>query len=179
MSGLMKRVGVAAVAAVLAVMAITAVVRVAPVAAAESQSGVLAPAGHRGGGRGGYYTEAGMAAAAEVLGLTVDELQLQLEAGESLADLAEAAGVDLETLRDAVNAANAQATRQAIAAAVADGTLAQDKADWLTQGLDNGYWGPGATDSFGFGPRGFGFGGRGHGPWGETAPATATPGSDS
>jgi hypothetical protein len=179
MTGLMKRMGVALAAAVVAVVAITAVVRAAPAAAAEIQAGVLAPVGHRGGGRGGYYTEAGRAAAAEMLGMTVDELTAQLQAGESLADLAEAAGVDLQDLLDAVNAANVEATREAIAEAVTEGTLTQDKADWLNEGLDNGYWGPGAAGSLGFGPRGIGFGGHGPNPLDESAPATATPGSDS
>ena len=62
-------------------------------------------------------------AAAQALGLTVDELQTQLWAGEALADLATAAGVDLQVVQDAVTAANVAATRTAIAQAVTEGTL--------------------------------------------------------
>jgi hypothetical protein len=171
----MKRLGVAAIAAALAVLAITAVVRVAPVAAA----GVAEAVAHGGGGRGGHYSEAGLAAAAEMLGMTVDDLRAQLRAGESLADLAEEAGVDLQALLDTIDAANVQATRDAIAAAVTAGTLTQAKADWLNEGLDNGFWGPGVSDSFGFGGRGLGFGGRGRGSQGITPTVTATPGADS
>jgi hypothetical protein len=91
-------------------------------------------------------------AAAEVLGMTADELSAQLWGGKTLADLADEADVDLQDLRDAVTAAQEAAKREAIEQAVDDGNLSREHADWLLEGLDNGY----------LGGRGFGrFGGRG------------------
>jgi hypothetical protein len=137
------------VVAVLTVLGLSAFAVAAPAAAAGS---VAAPAGHGGGGR---YGEAALAAAADVLGLTVEELQTQLRAGESLADLADEAGVEVEDVLAAMEAAAIQARRDAIEEAVTDGDLTRDHADWLLEGLDNGYWGPGSDGA------GFGFGGRG------------------
>ncbi len=115
-----------------------------------------APLAHGGSGRG-LCGQAGLEAAAEALGMTADELSTQLWGGKSLADLAGEAGVELQTVRDAVTAACEQATRDAIEQAVEDGSLTRDHADWLLEGLDNGYWGGGR--GFGFGERGFGRGG--------------------
>jgi hypothetical protein len=100
----------------------------------------------------GLGGQVGLEAAAEALGMTADELSTQLWGGKTLADLAEAAGVDLQDVRDAVNAALEAAQRDAIEQAVEDGTITREYADWLLQGLDNGY----------LGGHGFGhFGGRG------------------
>ena len=100
----------------------------------------------------GIGGEVGLEAAAEALGMTAEELSTQLWGGKTLADLAEEAGVDLQDVRDAVNAALEAAQRGAIEQAVEDGNLTREHADWLLEGLDNGYWGG----------RGFGgFGGRG------------------
>ena len=123
--------------------------------------------GFYGWGRGfgpGLGGQAGLEAAAEALGMTTEELSNQLWAGESLADLAEEAGVDLQDLRDAVEAAQQEATRAAIEQAVEDGNLTRDHADWLLEGLENGYW-----RGFGGGRGGFhGHGFRGFGPPAET-----------
>jgi hypothetical protein len=116
----------------------------------------MAIAPHGGFGRG-LCGEAGLAAAAEALDMTADELSTQLWGGKTLADLADAAGVELQTVRDAVDAACKQATRDAIEQAVTDGRLSREQADWLLEGLDKGYWGSG--HGFGFGGRGFGRGG--------------------
>jgi hypothetical protein len=100
--------------------------------------------GPRGWGRGfgrAFGGEAGLEAAAEALGMTADELSTQLWGGKSLADLAEAAGVDLQDVRDAVEAAQEAALRESIEQAVEDGALTREHADWLLEGLDNGYWG--------------------------------------
>jgi uncharacterized membrane protein len=114
----------------------------------------------RGFGRG-VCGQAGLEAAAEVLGMTADELSTQLWGGRTLADLADKAGVDLQTVRDAVEAANQAAIQDAIQQAVEDGYLTQEQADWLLQGLDLGYWGGGGF-GFGRGMRGgFGYGMRG------------------
>jgi predicted DNA-binding protein YlxM (UPF0122 family) len=58
--------------------------------------------GHEGRGpRGGFDGEA----AAEALGLTTDELRTELDAGKTLAEIAEAQGVDRQALIDALVAA--------------------------------------------------------------------------
>jgi len=101
----------------------------------------------------GIGGQAGLEAAAGLLGMTADELSTQLWGGSTLADLAGKAGVDLQTLRDAVDAANQAAmeaaVRDAIAQALNDGYITQGQADWLLQGLDQGFFPMG---------RGFGFG---------------------
>lgn len=109
----------------------------------------------------GLGGQVGFEAAAEALGMTADELSLQLWGGKTLADLAEEANVDLQDVQDAVNAALEGAKRDAIEQAVEDGTLTREHADWLLEGLDKGYWGGHGFD--GFNGRG-GFGGRGRFP---------------
>lgn len=108
----------------------------------------------------GMGSDVAMEAAAGALGMTTDELQTQLWGGKTLADLAEEAGVDLADVQAAVQAAKEQLTRDEIAQAVEDGTITQANADWLLEGLDNGYWsgfGGGGHKGFGHGPRGFDF----------------------
>jgi hypothetical protein len=141
-------------------------------AMAQDETPTLAPNTPRryGMGRGfgpGIRDQVGLEAAAEVLGMAPDELRLQLWGGKSLADLADEAGVDLQTVKDAVTAARETAARDAIEQAVTDGRLTREHADWLLQGLDNGWLGGLGRGALGrFGPRrGFGFGGffRGNG----------------
>jgi hypothetical protein len=105
-----------------------------------------------GHGRGRGMGETELAAAAKVLGLTADELSSALKDGKTLADLATTAGVDIQDVQDAISASHAVEMRARIEAGVADGTISQEKADWLLEGLDKGFLdGPG----FGFGgPRG-------------------------
>ena len=116
--------------------------------------------GGPGGGRGLGQVE--LEAAAEVLGMTTDEVTTALQSGKTLHDLADEAGVDLADVQAAIQAAHAAELRDRIAQAVDDGTLTQENADWLLEGLEKGFIGvPGA----------FGFGGPGHGPKsGETLP---------
>jgi hypothetical protein len=115
----------------------------------------VATVAHGGGFGRGLCGEAGLEAAAKALGMTADELSTQLWGGRTLADLAEKAGVDLQAVRDAVNAACTQAIKDAIEQAVTDGNLTREHADWLLEGLDKGYWG----GEGGFGGRGPGRGG--------------------
>jgi len=113
--------------------------------------------GPKGWGRGfgrGPGGEAALEAAAEVLGMTPEELSTQLWGGKTLADLAEEKGVDLEDIRAAVETARETAFRDSIAQAVEDGKITQENADWLLEGLDKGFLG-------GFGPGKHGFNGRG------------------
>jgi hypothetical protein len=177
MSKFVKSVGVTALVAALTVLALGALAYIRPAAAADTPT-TAALGGGRGFGRG-LCGEAGMEAAAKALGMTADELSTQLWGGETLAGLAEKAGVDLQDVQDAVTAACQQATQDAIEQAVTDGTLTREHADWLLEGLDKGYWG---GNGGGFGPRGFGgFGGfHGHGqsPFNNTVPPTSTPNSN-
>jgi hypothetical protein len=80
--------------------------------------------------------------------MTTDELSTALKDGKTLADLATTAGVDIQDVQDAISAAHAVEMRARIEAGVADGTISQEKATWLLEGLDKGFLdGPG----FGFG----------------------------
>ena len=72
-------------------------------------------------------------AAAEALGLTPEGLFAELHAGKSMAEVAEAQGVDAEALQDALHAARVEAIQQA----VEDGALTQEQADLMLDRLEN------------------------------------------
>ncbi len=78
-------------------------------------------------------------AAAKVLGMTADELSTALADGKTLEDLATTAKVDIQDVKDAITAVHADEMRAQIEAGVADGTISQEKADWLLEGLDKGF----------------------------------------
>ena len=92
-------------------------------------------------------------AVAEALNLTPAQLFEELHAGKTLSEIAEAQGVDLSTVQEAMNASRVQAMKDRITQAVTDGKITQEQADWLLQGIEKGW-----TD----GGRGFGFDGFGH-----------------
>jgi hypothetical protein len=133
----------------------------------------------------GVGGQAGLEAAAELLGMTADELSTQLWGGRTLADLADKAGVDLQTLRDAVETANLAAMeaamRDAIEQALENDYITQEQADWLLEGLDKGFFPMGRGFGFGHGMKG-GFG-RMRGGFGgsvpQRAPSTSTAPSSS
>ncbi len=113
-------------------------------------------------------------AAAKVLGMASSDLSTQLQNGKTLSDLATAHNVTLQSVQDAITATRRAEMTTQINDAVKAGTLTQDKANWLLEGLSKGYLdGP---DGFGFG-RGFGPGGPGvdHGQPPSQAPSTAAP----
>jgi len=128
-----------------------------------AQSGTTTPTPlHNGGpdgGRGRGLGQPELEAAAKVLGMTADELNTALQSGKTLEQLAQDANVDVQAVKDAIQAAHATEMRSRIQQAVTDGTITQANADWLLEGLDKGFIGvPGA---FGFGPggpHGHGFG---------------------
>ena len=128
------------------------------------------------------HSQAALEAAAKALGMTADELSAELWGGKTLAAIAAEQGVDIANVKAAVEAAQVAETKTAIAQAVTDGTMTQDKADWLNEGLDAGYWGPGVEGGMGFdmgpemgGPGGHGgHGGHGAPPDGSAAPSTST-----
>ena len=119
------------------------------------------PFGERGpGGPGGPHGGRGLDSAtleavASVLNMSTDDLSAALEGGQTLQDLADKAGVDIQDVKDAMSAVRAESMRKSIAQAVEDGSMTQEKADWLLEGLDKGF-----LDGPGFG---FGRGGRGGG----------------
>jgi hypothetical protein len=132
---------------------------------AQSPSSALLHGRGPGDGRG-PLGGAGLEAAADALGMTTDELTAALQSGKTLEQVAEEAGVDFADVQAAVQAARATEMRDRIQQAVDDGTITQENADWLLEGLDKGFIG---------GPGGFGFGGHhgpGFGPGSGQTPAT-------
>lgn len=122
---------------------------------AQSPSNALQHGGGPGGGRG--LGLEGLQVAAEALNMTTDELITALRSGRTLEELATEAGVDLQDVQDAIQAAHATAMRERIQQALDAGTITQEHADWLLEGLDKGFIG--APGGFGLGgPRGPGFG---------------------
>jgi len=120
---------------------------------------------------------------AEKLGLTPVELFEQLHDGKTLAEIAEAQGVDLEAIQDEMKeelrATRVQAMKDKIAQAVTDGDMTQEEADWWLLGIEKGWVDggrdvlgvkvPGGRDGMGHRP---GQGGREFAP--DAAPTTGT-----
>lgn len=82
--------------------------------------------------REGRFRLGGFRSLTEVLGLTEEELETELRAGNTLADIATAQGVTVEAVVDAL-VADAEAR---ISEAVADGALTQAEADMKLADLD-------------------------------------------
>lgn len=126
---------------------------------AQSPTSTPLHEGGPGGGRGRGLGQAELEAAAKALSMTTDELSTALQSGKTLEQLAQDANVDLQDVKDAIQAAHATEMRSRIQQALEAGTVTQENADWLLEGLDKGFIGvPGA---FGFGlggPHGSGFG---------------------
>lgn len=101
-------------------------------------------------------------AVAEALGLDPTRLFERLRAGDSVAEIAEDQGVELDAVQDAMEDARLEARKQAIEEAAEEGRLSQEQADWMLEGLEKGY-GPGGR---GFVPRQNCGPGRGIGPRG-------------
>jgi hypothetical protein len=120
------------------------------------------------GFRGGSWTM--FDAQAEALGLTPEELFAQLHGGKSLADVAEAQGVELEAVQEAMKSARNAGMKEAIQQAVEGGQLSQEKADWLLEGLELGFMPGGRGFGRGMGGR---FGGRAP-MWGPRAAPTTS-----
>ncbi len=172
----MKKRFVILVGSVLAVVLLGAMV-VVPAFAQEEETPEAPCGGHsRGFGLwGGSWTM--FDTAAEALGLTPEELFAELHAGNTLEEIAEAQGVELEAVQEAMNAARVEAMRDAIEQAVEDGSITQEQADWLLEGLEQGFFPMGRSFGFGHGMKG----GSGHGMRGgfgsvtpQRAPSTST-----
>ena len=138
---------------------------------AQSPSNALMHGRGPGGGRG--MGLAGLQVAAEALDMTTDELINELRGGKTLEQIAEEAGVDFAEVQAAIQEAAQTEFRDRIQQAVDAGTITQAHADWLLEGLEQGFIG---------GPGGFGLGGgHGHGLFGpgmESTPAQSTPTSN-
>jgi hypothetical protein len=80
-------------------------------------------------------------AVAEALDMKVEEVELQMWAGRTLDDLAERAGVDLDAVETAVEAARKSAATERIQQAVEDGKLTEEQAEWMLEGVENGFGG--------------------------------------
>ncbi len=160
--------------AALVALLLAGLVGVTIVSAQEPTPESPVPFGRRGGGRGmGGFGGRGMMGglgvagggqwtmfdtAAEALGLTPEEYFAELHAGKSLDEIAEEQGVEVEAVQDAMDAARGEAMQQAIEQAVEDERMSQEQADWMLEGLEQGFFPMG---------RGFGFGrgwGRGYCP---------------
>ncbi len=133
------------------------------------------PFGCFGWGRGfGFWggSTAVFDAVAEALNLTPTQLFEQLHSGKTLSEIAEAQGVDLQKVQDAINAAQKQVMKDAINQALKAGRISQAEADWLLQGLEQGFLPKGRGFGFGHmrgglrGPRGW---------WGPAPTTTPTP----
>ncbi len=169
MSRLTKYVGLAVLVGAIAALTISsAVFAQTPTPPASTTR----PAFGGGFGRG-LCGQAGLDAAASALKMTSAELSAQLWGGNTLSALAAKAGIDIQTVQSAVQAACTQSIKNAIQQAVTSGRMTQAQADWLNEGLDKGYWGPQGGFGFGFG---FGMGrGWGHGFGGFRGPKGANP----
>jgi hypothetical protein len=104
----------------------------------------------------GVLHDAMIAAFANELGLSVEDLEARLDAGETVADVAFAQGLTFEEFRTLMIDARAQA----IAQAVADGTLTQEQADWMSQRGGGRMFGAGGQGMHG---AGYGMHGSGQG----------------
>ena len=100
--------------------------------------GMMGGRGMRGGmmGQGaGYAAQDGLmhdemiAAFAEELGISVDDLNARLAKGETMSQIATAQGLTVEEFRTLMTDARSQAIDQA----VKNGTLTQEQADWMNQ----------------------------------------------
>ncbi len=141
----------------LAALLVVGVVGATSVYAQEPTNVFQHGRGPGGSGRGFGLSDAALDAAAKVLGMTADEVKTALQEGRNLQDLATEKGVDIADVQAAIQAVRVTEMRAQIAQAVEDGTMTQEKADWLLEGLDMGFMGGGFGRGFG-GMRGPGTG---------------------
>ncbi len=146
-------------AAVAAVAAVVAVLALAVPGLADEQTETPTPQcrpwGHALWGRGfwgggGWNT---YDAVAEALELSPEELFAELRSGKSIEEIAEEKGVTMETISDVVAAIGKADLTARIDELVEEGTISRERADWMIEGLDKGWFG--GRGGFGhFGPRG-------------------------
>lgn len=88
---------------------------------------VMAGYGMGWNGEEGPMHEAMVAAVAEALGLTPEEIETRHDAGETLWEIAEAEGLSAEEIQDLMSSTHDAALEDA----VANGDLTQEQADWM------------------------------------------------
>lgn len=93
---------------------------------------------------------------ASALGLTSEELQTRLNAGETMATIAQSLGLTFDEFRTLM----IQARTDAISQAVAEGVLTQEAANWMLQRMSQMQR---LGGGYGFGHCGGGFGANGRG----------------
>ena len=103
------------------------------------------------GGHSGGLSLTGLQIAAQKLGMTTDELITALQSGKTLEQVAQEKGVNFTDIQTAIQDANKTELRNRIQQGVTDGTISQDKANWLLEGLDKGYIGNGPDGDLFFG----------------------------
>ncbi len=121
---------------------------------------------------------------ADTLGMTSEELYAALSDGQTIAEVAEAQGVSLDDLVEALVAPHIERMEQA----VADGYMTQEQADWMIEEMtehmayrlenfDLGYggFGRGGCGMMGGGTYGGRQGGRMGGHWGSNSAAPRSP----
>jgi hypothetical protein len=125
---------------------------------AQSPTNTLAHGGGP-GGRGGGFSLTWLKVAADKLGMTTDELITALQGGKTLEQIAQEKGVDYADIQSAIQQESQTELRDRIQQALTAGTITQEKADWLLEGLDKGFIGSGPDgDRLFGGMHGFGIG---------------------
>lgn len=80
-----------------------------------------------------------IAAAAEALKMTPEQVELEMWAGRTLAQLAERAGVELADVQASIEAAQKAAAIARIEQAVKDGRLSSEKGEWMIEGVESDF----------------------------------------
>ena len=77
---------------------------------------------------------------AGLLGMTAEEVTAAMQDdGQTLQDLADEAGVDMQDIKDALSGLKNESVRERVETALDEGNLSEDEASWLLEGLDNGF----------------------------------------
>ena len=112
--------------------------------------------GMMGGARGvGYMEEYMHAAFAEALGISEEEFETRMYAGETLWDIADSLGFDADEIAELHN----QARLEALELAVEDGFLTQEQYEWMQERMSQSGGGYGMHGGGGYGMHGRGQGG--------------------
>ena len=132
---------------VLAAVALAMAATGAVYAQAETLAG---PAQGGSGDGSGFLHDYMVDALAEALGITAEELESRLASGETLAAIA----ADLGVQADEFPALWLEARQSALDAAVADGVITAEQADWMLSRMRTGSRGAGAMGTAGAGGMG-------------------------
>jgi uncharacterized protein (DUF433 family) len=85
----------------------------------------------------GFWTK--YDAVAKALGMAPEDLFGDLHDGKTLTEIAEAQDVEMEVVRDALEAARGELIESAVEQAVEEGRLTEERADWLLEGFEKGF----------------------------------------